>query len=182
MISELFKEEKFDLVVESMDGLLPRFTELSELHVDSEDHRYQELRDTFGNIAKALKTLADQARIAKAKQQIEMEYGETVRHTFMDVLRSAYLWWVVNNESDMPDNVVDIMFALVVAGISEHDLIKLLSSDEDKSEALMPFIVAPCQRAGETVRAPAEVLEFAEDVHKYIKEMLHSKGVGKTDA
>ena len=46
---------------------------------------------------------------------------------------------------------------LVAAGASAHELVEILTSDEAKSGALAPLIVALRQRAGETVRAPAEV-------------------------
>ena len=59
---------------------------------------------------------------------------------------------------------------LLSAGASAHELVEILISDEAKSGALAPLIVALRQHAGETVRAPAEVLEVAADILKRIEE------------
>ena len=61
------------------------------------------------------------------------------------------------------------LFDLITAGVPEQDLISLLSSDPDKSNAFGPFLVALRQRAGEDVRAPAEVLAVAVDIREKIE-------------
>ena len=86
----------------------------------------------------------------------------------MDIFRSAYA------ECDCNDNVdfagmMQLVLNSVVAGASEHDLVEILSRDREKSQALTPFIVALRERLGETVRAPAEMLEIAADIRERIE-------------
>ena len=59
---------------------------------------------------------------------------------------------------------------MVAAGASAHELVEILTSDEEKSGTLAPLIVALRQYAGETVRAPVEVIEVAADILKRIEE------------
>ena len=71
----------------------------------------------------------------------------------------------------MMRQMLDHMMDLIAVGASEGDLIDILSSDGKKSDALKPFIVALRQRIGETVRAPIEVLEIAQDIRQRIEGM-----------
>ena len=63
---------------------------------------------------------------------------------------------------------------LIAAGASERDLVGVLSSETEKTDALIPLVVALRQRAGEVVRASAEVLEIAADVRGKIETTLGS--------
>ena len=90
--------------------------------------------------------------------------------------RSMYAAFVPGHEiltrqlaSSVPD--------LIEAGISTHELLEVLDSDGKKSDAIAPVVVALRQRVGETVRAPAEVLEVASDIRKLIEAKL---GAGDT--
>ena len=56
------------------------------------------------------------------------------------------------------------------AGISDGELVKTLSSDKQKAEALLPLVVALRQQMGERVRAPSEILEVATDIQKMISD------------
>ncbi len=86
----------------------------------------------------------------------------------MNAFRFAYTAFVPGNETMMLE-MLRIVLNLVVAGASVHELVEILSSDEPKSETLFPLVVALRQHAGETVRAPDEVLQVAEDIRKRIK-------------
>ena len=70
----------------------------------------------------------------------------------------------------MLDMMQRIVLDMIVAGAPAHDLVEILSSDNAKASALMPLIVALRQYAGETVRAPGEVLEVAADIRERIEE------------
>jgi len=61
---------------------------------------------------------------------------------------------------------------LIAKGAPERDLIEILASDEEKSGALVPLIVALRERTGEEVRAPVEVLEVAKDINKDIEARM----------
>ena len=86
----------------------------------------------------------------------------------MNAFRFAYTAFVPDNETMMHE-MLQIVLNLVVAGASVHELLEILSSDEAKSEKLIPLVVALRKHAGETVRAPDEVLQVAEDIRERIK-------------
>ena len=76
----------------------------------------------------------------------------------------------------MMRQMLDHMMDSIAVGASEIDLIDILSSDGKKSDALEPFIIALRQRIGETVRAPIEVLEIAQDIRQRIEEVEKAGG------
>ena len=86
----------------------------------------------------------------------------------MDTFRSAYTMFVPGNKTMMRE-MLRLVPDLIAAGASEHDLVEILSSDRAKSDTLLPLVVALRQRVGEAVRAPAEVLEVAADIHERIE-------------
>ncbi len=87
----------------------------------------------------------------------------------LDTFRSVYEGFVPGDPK-MINMMIECLFDLITAGVLEQDLINLLSSDPDKSNAFGPFLVALRQRAGEKARAPAEVLEVAADIREKIEE------------
>ncbi len=93
----------------------------------------------------------------------------------MDAFGSAYAALPTNTEFTMPE-MLKLIADLIAAGASSHELLEILTSDEAKSSALTPLIVALRQHTGETVRAPAEVLEVAADILERIKEQA-AKGI-----
>ena len=86
----------------------------------------------------------------------------------MDVFRSAYTMFVPGNKTMMRE-MLRLVPDLIAAGVAERDLVEILSSDRAKSDTLLPLVVALRQRVGEAVRAPAEVLEVAADIHERIE-------------
>ena len=86
----------------------------------------------------------------------------------MDAFRFAYAVFVPGNKKMMHE-MLRLVLNLVVAGASAHDLVEILSSDGAKSETLTPLVVVLRQYTGETVRAPDEVLQVAEDIRERIK-------------
>ena len=88
--------------------------------------------------------------------------------TAMDTFHSVYNSFVPNDDM-MIGHMIEIVIDLITSGTSERDLLKILSSDKAKSDKLLPLLVAVRQRAGEQVRAPAEILEVAADIQKRIK-------------
>ena len=87
----------------------------------------------------------------------------------MDAFRSAYAAFVPGDETMMRE-MIEIVPDLIVSGVSEHDLVEVLSSDKEKSDSLTPLVVALRQNIGEEVRASPEVLEVATDIRKLIEE------------
>ena len=93
----------------------------------------------------------------------------------METFRSVYATFVPGNRA-MMRQMLDHMMDLIAVGAPEGELIDILSSDGKKSDALEPFIVALRQRIGETVRAPIEVLEVAQDIRQRIEEVERAGG------
>ena len=87
----------------------------------------------------------------------------------LNTFRSMYDGFVPG-DWNMLNMMLRCLFDLITAAVPEQDLINLLSSDPDKSNAFGPFLVALRQRAGEEVRAPAEMLEVAVDIREQIEE------------
>ena len=67
---------------------------------------------------------------------------------------------------------------LIAIGISECGLVEILSSDRKKADTIVPLVVALRQRTGETVRAPAEVLEVAADIGRQIEAKTRTGNTG----
>ena len=87
----------------------------------------------------------------------------------VDAFCSMYVAFLPENEAMIPV-LVDAVAMLVVAGVPEREIIAILHSEPQKRAVVAPLIVALRQRAGETVRAPAEVRKVAADVRKRIDE------------
>ena len=76
---------------------------------------------------------------------------------------------LVTEDMTMIYYVVEGVVRLAAAGIPNRELIAVLSLEPSKAAALAPLIIALRQRNGETVHAPAEVLEVAADVRRRIE-------------
>ena len=98
----------------------------------------------------------------------------------MEEFRSVYAGFVPNNEA-MKWHMVRNAMDLAAYGASTHHLATILSSDEEKAATLAPLVVALRRRAGEDVRAPAEVLEVAEDIIQRIEERKRDLGATPPD-
>ena len=66
--------------------------------------------------------------------------------------------------------ILDLVPDSIAAGVAAQELVVILSSDGAKAAALTPLLVALNQFAGETVRAPEEILEVAADIRERIQE------------
>ena len=86
----------------------------------------------------------------------------------MDTFRSLYAAFVPENDVMMREMLTGIP-DLIAAGVSERDMVEILSGDDEKANALAPLVVALRQRTGEAVRTPAEVREVAADIDAMIE-------------
>ena len=109
-------------------------------------------------------TLERQSRWVRTRALLLLEQDTAA----MDLFRSIYSKFVPSEEA-MVDEVLDQVPRLIAAGASVHDLIAVLTIDSEKADKLLPLVVALRQRAGEVVRAPAEVMEIATDIHNRIE-------------
>ena len=87
----------------------------------------------------------------------------------LEAFRLAYAAFMPDNEIIMQE-MISTVPDLIASGLSEYDLVNILSSDNAKSATLEPLVIALRQNAGESVRAPAEMLEVAEDIRNQINE------------
>lgn len=95
--------------------------------------------------------------------------GETA--AAMDAFRSAYTVFQPHHQIAMGE-MLRLVPELTAAGAPEGDLIRVLGGDDRRATALQPMIVVLRQRAGESVRAPVEVLEVAADLGKCIEKRV----------
>ena len=92
------------------------------------------------------------------------------KHTSaMDALRRVYAGFVPDDEA-MTFEMTMRVSRLVAHGAAERSILDILSSDQSKSDALAPVILALRKHAGEEVRAPAEMIDVAADILKLIDE------------
>ena len=87
----------------------------------------------------------------------------------LDAFRTAYAIFPTDNEVTMR-GMIRVVLNLVAVGARESDLAKTLLNDKVKSRAIAPLVAALCEHIGETVRAPAEVLDVAADIRKDLEE------------
>ena len=91
------------------------------------------------------------------------------REAAVDAFRTAYHFFDPENE-EMMGEMLGTVPRVIAAGFPERDLVGVLAEDRGKAGALAPLLVALRQRIGESVRAPAEVLEVAGDIRRRIDE------------
>lgn len=95
-------------------------------------------------------------------------------HDAMDVFRSAYAEFDPEDEM-MMRAVSQNLVTIVSSGASIREIDAVLQSDDRKAESLAPFHIAIRRLIGETVRAPVEVLEVADDFMRQIVEWKGSR-------
>ena len=173
-----------ELVV--LDQLIERLG-VSEMPVDqtlvSEAlARKSELLITIGREDAALQACEEFERTfddlaAKHRTQLGWQMGRVrvkallglKRHAaVMDAFRSTYALFNPADRS-MIQGITDCVHELVVAGVLERDIERILLSDREKSDALVPLMTALRQRTGRAVRVPKEVLDVAADIRDYLE-------------
>ena len=132
--------------------------------IEEADKACEELEEKLDLLRGELKAgVESQRRCVKAIAM--MARGETANA--MDAFRSAYALFPATHQVPV-GCMIRLGIHFIAVGASEREVAKILSGDRTKAGALGPLIVALRQRAGEAVRAPAEVLEVAVDIRKRI--------------
>ena len=108
-------------------------------------------------------------RAAWLRTQAHLAQGE--RLAAMDAFRRLYAVFLPGDEEMMSEMLARVP-ELIAAGAAERDIVDILSSDHEKSGVLLPLVVALRMRSGESVRAPAEVIEVASDIRKGIESSI----------
>ena len=86
-----------------------------------------------------------------------------------ETLQSIYAK-LIPDEKAMMYSMLGSVQLMTVFGMPTKDLVDILSSDDKKSELLEPLILALRLYGGEMVQAPAEMLDVAGDISKFIEE------------
>ena len=92
----------------------------------------------------------------------------------LDAFRSAYAAFDPENKEAVRE-MLQFLPGFIAVGAAGRDIVEILSSDEAKSAALGPLIVALRRHGGEDVRAPAEISDVAQDILKDIDERIEDK-------
>ena len=147
--------------------------------IQSDLHHMKEALNTSKELERKYGALTDDDAITfewRAKWlKMKMFLAQGKRSESVETFRSIYAAFVPGNGT-MTRQMLDHVLALIAVGASKRDLVDILSSDRRKSDSLEPLIVALRQRLGETVRAPVEVLEIAQDVRQRIEEVERARG------
>ena len=87
----------------------------------------------------------------------------------LDAFRSAWTMCDADNAAELRQFLA-LAIELVASGAPERGLVEALAADEYGSVRLAPLLVALRRRAGELVRAPAEIMAVAAEVDRLIEE------------
>ena len=133
---------------------------------EAEVATYDQVIERFGDDGTPeVRALVAKALINKGAAQIRSGRAEDALDTF----RLAYAAFAPDDRA-MLGAMLETVPALIAGGIPERGLLEILSEDDEKADALEPLVVALRQRAGESVRAPAEVLEVAADIRERMEK------------
>ena len=145
--------------------------------IEEADKTCEELEEKLGKLQGELKAaIESQTRCVRAIAM--MARGDTANA--MDAFRSAYALFPATHQVPV-GCMVRLAINFVAASASERELAETLSRDRTKARVFGPLLVALGLRAGEVVRAPAEVMQVAADIRKTIEEKsvkgtLHTAG------
>ena len=86
----------------------------------------------------------------------------------LSAFESLFTGFDPDNEKMMSSMLTGVP-ELIRLGANASEMLKILLSDQHKCDVLQPLVLAVRQEAGETVRAPAEVLEVAADIRERMR-------------
>ena len=142
-------------------------------------HRSEEALSTCEEVEQRLDILNDTESINLGWQAMYVKtlalIAQKKHGAAMDTFRSMYAKFVPSNEV-MMHKMLQIVPDMIAIGFPVQDLIDILSSNDKKSDALTPLIIALHQHGGESIRAPEEVLDVAADIRKRIIEKTAKHG------
>ena len=175
----------FEAVITVCDEMIERFTDTPDLQyqVASAMINKAELQIKMHHSEDALHTCKDFERkidVWNSDKNTELSWRAmcvqalalTVQKKYndaLDMFRLIYDKFVPSNKL-MTLTMLSFVQDMIVIGFPVQDLVDILSTNNKKSDALTPLIVALRQYGGESVRAPEEILEVAADILEHIKE------------
>ena len=140
---ELSRQGEHDAALQVYEALVERY-------------RDSDVREVQEQVAKGL--------FNKARTLIEQRDYCAAMNSF----RAAYTGFTLTDDV-MLRQIQTVAIGLATTKAQQRDVIDILLMDDDKSAKLRPLVVALRKELGEQVRAPAEVMEVAEDIIKEIE-------------
>ena len=132
---------------------------------------YDELVDRYGD-----------SDVPEVQEQVAMALASKARALIMQgdyraalySFRAGYTGFSLAQEITMRQ-VQQVVIELATIEAQQREVLDILLMDSDKSAKLRPLVVALRKELGEQVRAPAEVMDVAEDIIKEIERRRASK-------
>ena len=123
------------------------------------DEALATIEDLVGRLSTLLEPLQLQ-EIEWIRARALLVKGE--RTLALDALQSAYDSLIVDENT--PAFLLHHVAELLGCGLTEEDLLRILTSDSQKCARMTPIVAALELCAGKSVRIPAEMLELAQDL------------------
>lgn len=159
--SSLIKEvAKSTAIQEALDGAMAENPEILEKLLGS----------NFENIPSEVVSMEWNPFIAVIAETFDKDNFAKVVQAMDQVLSSQSSGTFQFHESFTLRAITNFVINLVAAGVTPQILLGIFSNDSVREETLKPVIVALKQEAGETVRAPGEILEVASDIRDDIQK------------
>lgn len=134
-------------------------------------YRTSELQRTIARFEQHHKKMNEPADVELRGQAELIKTRALIRkrdlHGATRLFRSAYAAFIPSDEMKM-DQMLKLLIDFAASGDS-RTLLDMLLEDDDKADMLAPFIVVLRKQLGEKVRAPAEVMEVADDIIEQIE-------------
>lgn len=146
------------LVMGWMQRALGRIADALESHDKLESH--DELDRRFENIV-GFGGLS--WRRHAARERVLTYYAAEMTDQWREAFRKMYATVASEDEKELLD-LHGLAVLLVGAGVPPNVLADELAADREKSRALWPLVIALRRHAGVAVRAPAEVMDVADDI------------------
>ncbi len=128
------------------------------------------LGSNFENIPSEVVSMEWNPFIAVITETFDKDNFAKVIQAMDQVLSSQSSGTFQFHESFTLRAITNFVINLVAAGVTPQILLGIFSNDSVREETLKPVIVALKQEAGETVRAPGEILEVASDIRDDIQK------------
>lgn len=146
--------------------LVKGWTERSHGSVDRALATHDELDRRFGDII-GLGGLRWRWHVGR--ERVLTYYKAGMTDHWREMFRKLYATFDSGHGTMLLD-LHETVVQLAAAGGPSNVLARELLADQERAQALWPLIVALLGHAGESVRAPAEVIEVADDILKEIEQ------------
>ena len=146
---------------------------ISKTELKTKMGRAEDALDTYANLKRRLSVLNVEGKNELTGQAMcvgtRMLLAQDDLQSALESFRLLYDVFEPKDETMMRE-VVNLAIELASAGVAAHDLVEILSGNSVSEAALTPLVVALREEAGESVIAPVEIREVAEDIRANIQK------------